>query len=302
MNRVIEGQLAETVGALSTNFYTVFEKKSMLSFQPFDLLFETQSRKGEFMIAKIPNRAQRIINMFLKIDNPRDLEIFEFMLDGVTLYSFTGEYIYLHNELRRQQSKDRIGYLIIPIAKYMPILENTEVRIKLNSNRVQLSDVKLTVDWCFDKLPTDGDYIINQVQTFYGDLTTKIKTNFYNIVKELIFCIQNPEDTSLVYPDVVTTMSLNINGYDKFNDTGMYFRYIQPMEYHTNAPGVYLYSFCLVSESDLPTGGINMSMINNQIFTINTTSGSPKVVRIYALSYNVLRIKDNKAKILYPSI
>lgn len=294
--------MKETYGSLNTNFYKVFEKKSLLAFQPFDLLFDTQTREGDFVYAKIPNRAQRIINMFLYVQNPKSVELFEILIDGTIVYSFTGEYMFINNELRRPASKKRLDYLIVPIMKYFPILENTQVRLKLKSSKVQVKEIKLTIDWCFDKLPTDGDYIINQVQTYYGDPSKPVRTNFYNVVKELIFCIQNQGDNSTDYQDTVNTMTLSINGFEKFNSSGMYFRYIQPMEYHTNAPGVYIYSFCLQPETDLPTGGINMSLITNQLFTFNLKDSVPKNIRIYAESYNILRVKNNKAKILFTSI
>jgi hypothetical protein len=302
MNALIEGSAINTSGALTTLFYSVFMRRSNLSFQPFDIQFDTQSRTGDFIYGTIPNRAQRIVNMFLRIDNPRQLETFDILMNGVTVYSFTGEYIYLHNQLRKPQSKRRIPVLIIPIMKYIPILENTTVRLKISSPTVRVQDIKLTIDCCFDKLPNDGDYIINQVQTFFGDPQKPVITNFYNVVKELIFCIQNEGDSSLVYNDVVSRMKFEMNGVEKFNNSGMYFRYIQPMEYHTNAPGPYVYSFCIDPENELPTGGVNMSMIKNQVFNFSLLPGPRKTVRIYAQSYNILRVRNNKGKMLFNNI
>ena len=305
MNSLIEGTVTNTSGELSTYFYSVFEKTSNFSFQPLVIEFDTQTRYGDFMYAKMPNRGQRILNIFLKLGSIplHDVEVFEILIDRNIIYSYTGEYIYIHNEIRRTVSKRTPSVVIVPIMKFFPVLENTQFRIKIKGSGIKTTPISILVDWVFDKLPIDGDYVVTQVQTINANPTKPIFLNFKNIVKELFFVVQDTSEKAFEYRDQIKNLKLDLNGNTKFDDRGQFFRYLQPMQYHTgNSPGIYMYSFCLHPEEDAPSGGINFSRIWNSVITVTMNDSKPKQMRIYAISYNVLRVENNKGFLLLDNI
>jgi hypothetical protein len=77
---------------------------------------------------------------------------------------------------------------------------------------------------------------------------------------------------------------------------------LQPMSRHTRVPDIYLYnySFALDPENYRPTGQVNMSRIQNKLVTLNLTpSTDEREIRIYAKSYNILRIENGLAGVLF---
>ena len=96
----------------------------------------------------------------------------------------------------------------------------------------------------------------------------------------------------------VVTAKLQLNGQDRFSEReGTYFDQVQPWQHHTRAPdtGINVYSFALRPEEHQPSGTCNMSRIDNatlQLVLSNATVEGTNTakVRVYARSYNVLRI------------
>jgi hypothetical protein len=61
-----------------------------------------------------------------------------------------------------------------------------------------------------------------------------------------------------------------------------------------------VYSFSIDPESYYPTGQINMSRIQNKILSVSLTPASKKrSLRVYAQSYNILRIESGLAGLLF---
>jgi hypothetical protein len=165
-------------------------------------------------------------------------------------------------------------------------------------------------------------YLIEQVQSveFFSPQGTnqfQCFTEFLNPVKELFFVIQN--DTALGYDYTVNSsyptnnstveqlqnLILDFNTTERISfDTGssIFLRVIQPLEYHTRIPDriFYMYSFSIDPEDTDPAGSVNMSLIKNQNyrFTFNTSSAN-RYIRIYAVSYNFLRISNSSAQIIF---
>jgi len=132
--------------------------------------------------------------------------------------------------------------------------------------------------------------------------------NFYNQVKELYFVLQN--DTALGYDysivangsstsigtgDILSNLELKFNNVERiYGNVGSptFLGIIQPMEYHTRLPDriFYTYSFCIEPESDVPSGSVNFSLINNQNIKFTLLPNPNNVnIRIYARSYNFLQ-------------
>ena len=108
----------------------------------------------------------------------------------------------------------------------------------------------------------------------------------------------------------VVTAKLQLNGQDRFSEReGSYFDVVQPYQHHTRAPdtGINLYSFALRPEEHQPSGSCNFSRIDNAVLQLVLSSGTvagtaTAKVRVYALSYNVLRVMSGMAGIAYSNI
>jgi len=105
----------------------------------------------------------------------------------------------------------------------------------------------------------------------------------------------------------VVTAKLQLNGQDRFSEReGSYFDVVQPYQHHTRAPdtGINLYSFALRPEEHQPSGSCNFSRIDNATLQLVLSSGtvggtSTAKVRVYALSYNVLRVMSGMCGVAY---
>ena len=105
----------------------------------------------------------------------------------------------------------------------------------------------------------------------------------------------------------VVTAKLQLNGQDRFSEReGSYFDVVQPFQHHTRAPdtGINVYSFALRPEEHQPSGSCNFSRIDNAVLQLvlssATVSGTATAkVRVYALSYNVLRVMSGMAGVAY---
>ena len=88
-----------------------------------------------------------------------------------------------------------------------------------------------------------------------------------------------------------------LNGHDRFTERPeSYFRLVQPYQCHTRVPAknMYMYSFALRPEEHQPSGTCNFSRIDNATLHLSFADGATKIadskVKVYAHSYNVLRI------------
>jgi len=158
-------------------------------------------------------------------------------------------------------------------------------------------------------------HIVEQVQLAefaapLGALNVRCNLGFSNIVKELYFVVQN--DTAQGYDFTASTgteqivnLELFFNSTERISTdigTPLFLRVIQGLEFHTRVPGYYfyMYSFSLDPESRRPSGGVNLSRIQNQILKLNLNlSASSRAIRVYAINYNFLEVKDGSATILF---
>ena len=101
----------------------------------------------------------------------------------------------------------------------------------------------------------------------------------------------------------VKTATMNLNSVRRFDDReGFYFNTIQPYQHHTNnpAPGINVYSFALEPEDHKPTGTCNFTKIDNGFIEVELTTNAQNTnlaMRVYALSYTILSVSNNRARI-----
>jgi hypothetical protein len=170
------------------------------------------------------------------------------------------------------------------------------------------------------------DYVIEQLQLSRGVIedtenSKSFKLNFTNPVKELYIVVQS-QDTQdnndwFNFDDgyqpnnsnsFIETLQLEFNNEIMISQDvadRLYLLYAQPMYHHTRVPkrNIYSYSFALRPEDPEPTGQVNMSRIINKLLKVNLASpysGSDnRNIRIYAKNYNVLRVQDGLAGLLF---
>lgn len=160
-------------------------------------------------------------------------------------------------------------------------------------------------------------HIVEQVQLAEflapaGALAVRCNLEFSNIVKELYFVIQN--DTALAYDFLadnttgtqqMTNLELFFNSTERISTdvgTPLFLRVIQGLEFHTRVPSYYfyMYSFSLDPESRRPSGGVNLSRIQNQILKLNLNSVAVnRSIRVYAVNYNFVQVANDSATILF---
>ena len=135
-----------------------------------------------------------------------------------------------------------------------------------------------------------------------NETDVSVLTDFVHSVKEIFWIIQNDGTSAYNYlnagGDQLVNMKLTLNGAEVIKreiGTPLYLRIVQPLEYHTRTPdrSFYMYSFAIDPEHEDATGEINMSLVNRQLHTLTLTSCPySRSLRIYALGYNVISVKD----------
>tara|TARA_B110000285_G_C15015429_1_gene558791 strand:- start:81 stop:1190 length:1110 start_codon:yes stop_codon:yes gene_type:complete len=167
------------------------------------------------------------------------------------------------------------------------------------------------------------DFIITQTQRLEHPLNTSDGYNAIDIssfnhpVKSLFFGFKSKSDILVDDYFSFSSVDLYINGTSVFeNMSPVYFHTIQ--NYYKSEYGVsnyntvvsapsdtryYVYHFCMNASQYNPSGSCNFSRLDNAKLTIRSAnvaserSGDP--IHIYAVNYNVLRIKDGLAGILF---
>lgn len=162
---------------------------------------------------------------------------------------------------------------------------------------------------------------------FIYDRNIKIKNYFCyeNYEKSIYYTItynQYFEPINVVFTDneiessnPVNSVNLYVNGEKRFAEqTGDYTSILLPYYYHTNTPnnGINVYSFALYPEKSQPSGTCNFSKIDESILenslktyyyydTENTKilESGTGFVKIFAINYNIFKIKDGIGGFLY---
>ena len=141
------------------------------------------------------------------------------------------------------------------------------------------------------------DLLITQVQKNIPGGETTQDLIFNHPVKYLASS-DTRIDGALTSP--TNKIKLSINGVELTNYKWGKPHFIDIMSYyHTNnvtSPDFFLYCFCLMTSSLQPTGTLNFSRIESaKIMSENTPINDP----IYAVNYNILRIQNGMAGLLY---
>ena len=155
------------------------------------------------------------------------------------------------------------------------------------------------------------DYVITQTQvssyTLEPGFTSGVfSLPFINPVRELFFVIQ--ADGNVPYDftqNGLLSMTLSFNGQEFFSrrDTdALYLGTIEPYKHHIHDPdrNFFMYSFAQDPNDPRPNGQVNFSRVNQKLLEVNTLSSAvPRQLRVYALNYNIMRVENGLAGILF---
>ena len=153
------------------------------------------------------------------------------------------------------------------------------------------------------------EYLIEQVQTTNKEsisgATDKIRLNFNHPVKELIWTAYGSSTSAKLsasnYDKGLKLAKLKLNGHDRFAERdAAYFNKVQQYQHHSGQSDAYVYSFALDPEKLQPSGTCNFSRIDNaelELTMEDSTYGGEATV--YAVNYNVLRIKNGMGGLAY---
>lgn len=226
----------------------------------------------------------------------------------------------------------KIYYNDAQVIKFDSIIPYESVPIKsfiMNADMIYLSNVerqhilKRKVDLAITQIQQQNSDVICQ-----GDTTYEMRTQFTNPVQELYFVFQSrkKQNNWVVAPcnydniNLVKDQNLNLNFYEHFysmdmtldgvqmldKDTGHYLmlKSVQSSTHHSRCQTsrrFYSYSFALDPQGMYSSGSRNFSVIKNQIFNfqLNQQTFCKRQLRIYAFSYNILRIENGVARQIF---
>ena len=156
------------------------------------------------------------------------------------------------------------------------------------------------------------EYLITQSQTASFSLVQNFSTGifqlpFLNPVREIYFVIQNsgtaPYDFS---NNGLINLGLTFNGQEYLSRQivdAQYLQYVQTFQKYNSTPSrqFYVYSFANDPMNPRPTGQINFSRIRNIFLdlTVAPLATTVKSLRVYATNYNVLRIENGLAGLMF---
>lgn len=275
-----------------TFFYSVFDKFPTFSGPfPFVIPLDQTSVVGDHNVINLIQKGDYISALYLDLgqNTLEQLEYFEILISKTLVWRFTGESIHIFRELKTPSQKKPLfdSVIQIPINPF-PALNEVQIRLKVNNPIIQESPMSLTADFIYTGKDTDGSFFIEQLQ--FSNTPSDLR--FRNCVKELICVSQDSSESGTFnFSNTVSHIELCLNQEVKCSDTATFFSTVQHMRKHTSSiPNVFVIPFCLNPEDPSPSGSVNMSMIQWQRLKL---TGAQDNVRIYALSYNVLDVKNN---------
>ena len=126
---------------------------------------------------------------------------------------------------------------------------------------------------------------------------------FKNSVKDLIWFIDYDDRVLGNYDNVIKNTKILVNNVTLLNMDNVYTNYVIPYERYKSciADGINVYSFNLGNYDFQPSGSLNFSMLDNVKFDLTLADNSlkNKKIKIFANSYNILRIMSGLAGLSY---
>jgi len=157
---------------------------------------------------------------------------------------------------------------------------------------------------------TDHELLITQTQYQpTSPTTTELDLTYFNHpTKALHLVSSNADGTQWSGIQNFSSATLYINGTPLFENTTSTFHHNVVPEMHTTSlpSGVldtaplFTWPFCLKTNASQPSGSLNFSRIDNSKLSLEGPTGTAGGInRVYAVNYNILRVKDGMAGIAF---
>jgi hypothetical protein len=141
------------------------------------------------------------------------------------------------------------------------------------------------------------DMLIFQVQKNIASNENIQELNFNHPVK---YIASSNISSQSALTSVSNRIKLSVNGVDICNYKYAKTHFVNVSHYyHTNfvtSPDIFFYPFCITSSVHQPTGTLNFSRIDSATIHSETL---PIVNSVYAVNYNILRVQNGMAGLLY---
>jgi hypothetical protein len=218
------------------------------------------------------------------------------------------------------------NYYMIPFffgedwTKCLPLValqyHDVEIRIKCRDGYTPVGTPKIYGNYIYldtdeRKFFTENEHELLITQTQYqlaSNTDTDIDLSYFNHpVKSIHLVSGNANDANYVDEFSFDTASLYINGVALFENMSNVYHHDVVAELHcTDLPDgaidnvpTYSWPFCLTMSKMQPTGSLNFSRIDNAKLVLKSPTGGNALHRVYAVNYNILRVKNGMAGVAF---
>ena len=225
----------------------------------------------------------------------------------------------------RKENHDGNHY-IIPFffgedwTKCLPLValqfHDIEIRVKCRDGYTPSDTPKVWGNYIYldtdeRKFFTDNEHELLITQTQYQLATntdTEIDLTYFNHpVKSLHLVSGNSTGNNWDTEFTFSKSSLYINGTALFEETSnVYHHTVVPEMHTTDLPDdilddlpTFTWPFCLNLSKMQPSGTLNFSRIDNAKLVLTNPSGGNSLHRVYAVNYNILRVKNGMAGVAF---
>lgn len=293
----------ETIEGFVTNFDYVSKRlhyikivspsainKNFVSFNTDENEFTKLLNTSTKPINNVPYRIYNSITGQYVTPKPNSIEQTENINYGGIRFSecyFYLDIVYLSNEERAKFLGSIREYLI----------EQTQYNQESNIKNSGLK-INLVLNHCCKSM-----YWIAQMDSLVG---RKSINQLYNYTDSPVQILESNSVVKYYGSSLIRYSDLILNGKSRFKHGDYIFtNYLQPYQHHSTSPdiGINMYSFSLYPEDIQPSSTINMSKINQIVLKLSLSekinNQNSAKVRIYTLSYNILRIFNNVVSLVF---
>ena len=228
----------------------------------------------------------------------------------------------------------RVGsdYFVIPFffsedwTKALPLVamqyHEVEIRIKCRSGlgslgaapKVYANYVYLDTEERNRLINTEQEILITQTQHQIMDTsssgTVDVDLTYFNHPSKAIHLISSAADGTAWDNELkFDSATLYINGQPLFEDLSDTYHHNVVPEMHctvlpsgvVNSVPLFTWPFCIKLNGSQPSGSLNFSRVDNSKLVLKnlTVAGSPSMLRVYTVNYNILRVKNGLAGVAF---
>lgn len=302
--------------------------------QTIKILFPVRTFYGTDIVIDVPRSGEAIKNIRVVLDFPSTLntlgeniiERADLIVDGKEIESTYGEFIHVENNFNVSIEKyDKLNellcvsnsgtmYLTIPfectsLQNSLYFTEHGDVKLRLIFSNKQSGELNgyLLVDYFVFDNPPKFPYIqkTTQVQRLSRVCTNpkSLKMQVYVVgpVYQLYFTVKDL--TTNKYVDAITNIKLYFGEKERFNLSGYYLRYIEPikrLKTYSTEP-MYMYSFCIDPKNPIPNGHTHFNEKSYFIIDFNDNQNTYEVT-IWAKNHNFIYVTDKTIKPIFNSV